>query len=47
MLRFSSLGTVRLRATDDADLQSVLSQPRQVALLTYLVVARPRGFHRR
>ncbi len=47
MIRFSTLGTVRLRATDDADVQSVLSQPMQVALLTYLVVSRPRGFHRR
>lgn len=47
MIRFSTLGTIQLRATDDADVQAVLAQPMQVALLTYLVVARPRGFHRR
>lgn len=47
MIRFSTLGTVRLRATEDADVEAVLAQPMQVALLTYLVVARPRGFHRR
>ncbi|MFW6084691.1 MAG: tetratricopeptide repeat protein [Gemmatimonadota bacterium] len=47
MIRFSTLGAIQLRATEDAEVQAILSQPMQVALLTYLVVARPRGFHRR
>lgn len=47
MIRFRALGAVRLRTDDGSDVQAVLAQPMQIALLTYLAVARPRGFHRR
>lgn len=47
MIRFHTLGAVRLRTDDGSDVQAVLAQPMQIALLTYLAVARPRGFHRR
>lgn len=46
-MRFQTLGTIRLRATDGSDVEAVLAQPMQVSLLAYLAVCRPRGFHRR
>lgn len=36
-----------LRKADGVAVTSVLAQPRRAALLTYLAIARPRGFHRR
>lgn len=41
------LGPLRLSATDGRDLDSLLRQPKRTALLAYLAVALPRGFHRR
>lgn len=47
MIELRVLGSVDLRAPDGRDLQSVLRHPKRLALLAYLAVARPRGFHRR
>jgi DNA-binding SARP family transcriptional activator len=47
MLRFRVLGSVDLRTSEGVAVASVLSQPKRVALLTYLVLAAPGGFHRR
>jgi len=38
---------MQLRAEDGHELHSVLAQPKRQALLLYLAVARPQGFHRR
>ncbi len=47
MIRFTALGSLELTGDDGRPLLSVLSQPRRLALLAYLAVARPAGFHRR
>ena len=47
MIRFHVLGTLVLLDHDGEEVRSVLTQPKRVALLAYLVAARPRGFHRR
>src|SRR5256885_10551470 len=47
MIRFLALGTPDLRGEEASELRAVLTQPRLLARLTYLAVARPRGFHRR
>ena len=47
MIELRSLGTLVLRDPNGEDIQSVLAQPKRVALLVYLAAARPRGFHRR
>jgi DNA-binding SARP family transcriptional activator/tetratricopeptide (TPR) repeat protein len=47
MIELRALGTLVLRHSNGEDVQSVLAQPKRVALLAYLVVARPLGFHRR
>lgn len=47
MIEFRALGTLDLRRTDGHEFHSLLAQPKRVALLTYLCVASPRGFHRR
>src|SRR5438105_4709864 len=47
MIRFLALGTPDLRGEEASELRAVLTQPRLLALLTYLAIARPRGFHRR
>ena len=47
MIEFCTLGSLALRAPNGEDLHSVLAQPKRVALLSYLAIARPRGFHRR
>lgn len=44
-LELRVFGSVELSGTDHAE--SLLVQPKRIALLVYLVVARPRGFHRR
>lgn len=46
MLELRTFGTIDLRS-GDGPVDSVLSQPVRVALLTYLAVERPRGPHRR
>jgi len=47
MIRFRAFGAADLRDNDGNELRTVLSRPGQLALLAYLAVARPRGFHRR
>ena len=47
VIEFRTLGTLDLRRVDGTALHSLLAQPKRVALLTYLCVASPRGFHRR
>ncbi len=47
MIELRTLGTLVLRDPKGEDIGSVLAQPKRVALLAYLAIARPRGFHRR
>jgi TolB-like protein/DNA-binding SARP family transcriptional activator/Flp pilus assembly protein TadD len=47
MIELRLLGGLGLTDTEGRPLGSVLSQPKRVALLAYLALARPRGFHRR
>src|SRR5918997_6332428 len=47
MIRLGVLGTLVLKDSNGEDIQSVLAQPKRVALLSYLALARPRGYHRR
>jgi serine/threonine-protein kinase len=41
------MGAVDLRGPRGTELRAVLQQPKRLALLCYLAVARPRGLHRR
>src|SRR3989442_15997191 len=47
MIRFRMLGSVELRDAQGRDLDAVLRRPKLLALLGYLTIARPSGFHRR
>jgi DNA-binding SARP family transcriptional activator len=47
MIEFLTLGTLELRTTDGGELSSLLAKPKRIALLAYLCIAQPRGFHRR
>ncbi len=47
MLRLRTLGALELLDSAGQPLNSVVVQPKRVALLAYLAVALPRGFHRR
>ena len=47
MIEFLTLGTLDLRGADGRELHSLLAQPKRVALLAYLCIAQPRGFHHR
>ena len=47
MIELRALGTLVLRDSNGEDLHPVLAQPKRVALLAYLAIARPPGFHRR
>ena len=47
MIELRTLGTLDLRTRAGLELRSVLAQPKRFALLIYLAVAQPRGFHRR
>jgi DNA-binding SARP family transcriptional activator len=46
-IQFRTLGTLDLRAADGRELFSLLAQPKRVALLAYLCIAEPHGYHRR
>ena len=46
-IELRTLGTLDLRAADGRELYSLLAQPKRIALLAYLCIAQPRGFHRR
>lgn len=47
MIQFRTLGALDLRRTDGPELDSLLAQPKRIALLAYLCLATPHGFHRR
>ncbi|MFN2636974.1 MAG: protein kinase [Gemmatimonadaceae bacterium] len=47
VIEFRTLGGLDLRSADGRQLHSLLAQPKRVALLAYLCIANPRGFHRR
>jgi DNA-binding SARP family transcriptional activator/predicted Ser/Thr protein kinase len=47
VIEFRTLGALDLRSTEGHQLHSLLAQPKRVALLTYLCIANPGGFHRR
>jgi len=47
MIEFRTLGTLDLRRANGVEIDSLLAQPKRVALLAYLCLASPRGFHRR
>jgi serine/threonine-protein kinase len=47
MIEFRMLGSVELRSSDGLERHALLAQPKRIALLAYLCLARPRGFHRR
>jgi DNA-binding SARP family transcriptional activator/TolB-like protein len=47
MIEFRALGSLILRTSNGQDIHSVLAQPKRVALLAYLAIARPPRFHRR
>ena len=47
MIELRTLGSLELRGTEGETFDPVLVQPKRVALLAYLVLARPRGFQRR
>ncbi|MEO6864544.1 MAG: BTAD domain-containing putative transcriptional regulator [Gemmatimonadaceae bacterium] len=47
MMRLRTLGALELLDSAGQPLNSVVVQPKRVALLAYLAVASPRGFHRR
>jgi DNA-binding SARP family transcriptional activator/TolB-like protein len=47
MIQLRLLGAIDLRGADGASIDPILTRPKRLALLTYLAVARPRGFHRR
>jgi len=47
LLKLRTLGAVSLVGSGGREVRAVLTQPKRVALLTYLAVATPGGFHRR
>ena len=47
MIRISTLGTIHAVSDASAELALVGQQPKRLALLAYLAIARPRGAHRR
>lgn len=47
MIRVRTLGAIDIRAADGTEIRAPLAQPKRFALLAYLLLARPRGPHRR
>lgn len=47
MIELHTLGALEAISADGTPLRSVLTQPRRTALLSYLALASPHGFHRR
>ena len=47
VIEFRTLGALDLRAADGRELHSLLAQPKRIALLVYLCIAEPLGYHRR
>lgn len=46
-IRFRTLGATDLRLSTGEELRGVLTQPKRLALLAYLAIEKPDGFHRR
>jgi len=47
MIRLRTLGGMDLHDAHGAEVRPLLAQPKRLALLVYLALARPRGYHRR
>jgi DNA-binding SARP family transcriptional activator len=47
VIELHTLGALELRDAEAQALHAILAQPKRVALLVYLTLATPRGFHRR
>ena len=47
VIRLRTLGGVDLLDSEGHELRALLAQPKRLALLAYLALATPRGFHRR
>ncbi len=47
MIRLRTLGSIELHSAAGESLDAVVAQPKRLALLAYLALARPFGFHRR
>jgi DNA-binding SARP family transcriptional activator len=47
VIRLRTLGGLDLLDSEGRELRALLAQPKRLALLTYLAIAAPRGFHRR
>lgn len=47
MIRFNALGSIELSDGQGTEILSVLAQPKRLALLAYLALADPPGYHRR
>jgi TolB-like protein/DNA-binding SARP family transcriptional activator/Tfp pilus assembly protein PilF len=47
VIELRTLGSLSIRGSDGAELHGLMVQPKRLALLAYLCVATPRGFHRR
>lgn len=47
LIELRTLGTLDLHSAEGRELHSLLAQPKRVALLAYLCIAKPHGFHRR
>jgi len=47
VIELCAFGSLELRQQDGAQILSVLTQPKRAALLCYLALARPHGYHRR
>src|SRR5919205_2295256 len=47
MIELRVFGTVSLKGATESELSDLVAQPKRLALLAYLALARPRGFHSR
>jgi len=47
VIELRTLGALDLHSAEGRELNSLLAQPKRIALLAYLCIAKPRGFHRR
>ena len=47
MIRLRTLGSLDLRVEDGTEVRAIIRQPKRLAILAYLALARPRGFQRR
>jgi len=47
VIELRALGSLSVRGSDGSELHGLIVQPKRLALLAYLCIATPRGFHRR